>query len=274
MKEEIIDIIIIIVLIFLFYFIFNFGILNSIVTGIIVGIFPYLIYQTIVNNIEKEKEEQFIKFSIDLIGLLKSGLSLPIALKQLEKNDYGRINELVKNLSSRIDWGVSIEDSFTQFAEESNSRMIKRTIQSLIDIYKEGGNLEQGLEAIINSIMEIRKIKEDKKAAIHENIIHSYIVFVFFLGIVFTFQVFLLPFLQISLPGQTSNINFDFINNLMYYMSIIQAVFAGLSMGKMYDDSYKAGAKYIAIFLFMVIILFNIVLPFVPKGMFLININI
>jgi pilus assembly protein TadC len=273
MKEEIIDIFIIIILIFLFYFIFNFGILNSIVTGIIVGIFPYLTYQTIVNNIEKEKEEQFIRFSIDLIGLLKSGLSLPIALKQLEKNDYGRINELVKNLSSRIDWGVSIEDSFTQFAEESNNRMIKRTIQSLIDIYKEGGNLEQGLEAIINSIMEIRKIKEDKKAEIHENIIHSYIVFAFFLGIVFTFQVFLLPFLQISLPGQVSNVNFNFINDLMYYMSIIQAVFAGLSMGKMYDDSYKAGAKYVAIFLFMVIILFNIVLPFVPKGMFLININ-
>jgi len=274
MKEEIIDIFIIIILIFLFYFIFNFGILNSIVTGIIVGIFPYLIYQTIINNIEKEKEEQFIRFSIDLIGLLKSGLSLPIALKQLEKSDYGRINELIKNLSSRIDWGVSIEDSFTQFAEESNNRMIKRTIQSLIDIYKEGGNLEQGLEAIINSIMEIRKIKEDKKAEIHENIIHSYIVFAFFLGIVFTFQVFLLPFLQISLPGQVSNVNFNFINGLMYYMSIIQAVFAGLSMGKMYDDSYKAGAKYVAIFLFMVIILFNIVLPFVPKGMFLININI
>jgi len=273
MKEEIIDISIIIITIFLLYFIFNFNILNSIVTGIIVGIFPYLIYQTIVNNIEKEKEEQFIRFSIDLIGLLKSGLSLPIALKQLEKNDYGRINELIKNLSSRIDWGISIEDSFTEFAEESNNRMIKRTIQSLIDIYKEGGNLEQGLEAIINSIMEIRKIKEDKKAEMHENIIHSYIVFAFFLGIVFTFQVFLLPFLQISLPGQASNVNFNFINDLMYYMSIIQAVFAGLSMGKMYDDSYKAGAKYVAIFLFMVIILFNIINPIVPKGMFLININ-
>lgn len=274
MKEEIIDISIIIITIFLFYFIFNFNILNSIVTGIIVGIFPYLIYQTIDNNIEKEKEEQFIRFSIDLIGLLKSGLFLPIALKQLEKNDYGRINELIKNLSSRIDWGISIEDSFTEFAEESNNRMIKRTIQSLIDIYKEGGNLEQGLEAIINSIMEIRKIKEDKKAEMHENIIHSYIVFAFFLGIVFTFQVFLLPFLQISLPGQASNVNFNFINDLMYYMSIIQAVFAGLSMGKMYDDSYKAGAKYVAIFLFMVIILFNIINPIVPKGMFLININI
>ncbi len=273
MREEIVTILIIIILIFLLHFIFNFSILNSIVTGIVVGIFPYLIYQIIVNNIEKEKEEQFIRFSIDLIELLKSGLSLPIALKQLEKNDYGRINELVKNLSSRIDWGISIEDSFTQFAEESNNRMIKRTIQSLIDIYKEGGNLEQGLEAIINSIMEIRKIKEDKKVAIHENIIHSYIVFVFFLGIVFTFQIFLLPFLQISLPEQSSKIDFGFINDLMYYMSIIQAVFAGLSMGKMYDGSYKAGAKYIAIFLFMVIILFNIIIPIVPKGMFLININ-
>ncbi|MFZ8856361.1 MAG: type II secretion system F family protein [Candidatus Nanopusillus sp.] len=273
MREEIVTILIIIILIFLLYSIFNFSILNSIVTGIVIGIFPYLIYQTTVNNIEKEKEEQFIRFSVDLIELLKSGLSLPIALKQLEKNDYGRINELVKNLSSRIDWGISIEDSFDQFAEESNNRMIKRTIQSLIDIYKEGGNLEQGLEAIINSIMEIRKIKEDKKVAMHENIIHSYIVFVFFLGIIFTFQIFLLPFLQISLPGQSSKIDFGFINDLMYYMSIIQAVFAGLSMGKMYDGSYKAGAKYIAIFLFMVTILFNIIIPIVPKGMFLININ-
>ncbi|MGC9132824.1 MAG: type II secretion system F family protein [Nanopusillaceae archaeon] len=272
MKIEIITIISITFIILISFYIFNFGLLDSIVSGIIFGIFPYLIYQEINSRIEKEKEEEFIKFSLDLIDLLKSGLPLPLALRQIEKNDYGRINDLIRNLSSRIDWGINIEDSFMQFAEESNNNMIKRTIKSLIDIYKGGGNLENGLEAIINSIMEVRKIKESRKAEMHENIIHSYIVFIFFLGIIFTFELFLLPFLQISLPGQTSNINVDFVTNLMYYMSIIQAIFAGLAMGKMYDDSYKAGAKYILIFLFMVIFLFDLVLPLTPKGSFFINI--
>jgi flagellar protein FlaJ len=272
MKIEIITIISITFIILISFYIFNFGLLDSIVSGIIFGIFPYLIYQEINSRIEKEKEEEFIKFSLDLIDLLKSGLPLPLALRQIEKNDYGRINDLIRNLSSRIDWGINIEDSFMQFAEESNNNMIKRTIKSLIDIYKGGGNLENGLEAIINSIMEVRKIKESRKAEMHENIIHSYIVFIFFLGIIFTFELFLLPFLQISLPGQTSNINVNFVTNLMYYMSIIQAIFAGLAMGKMYDDSYKAGAKYILIFLFMVIFLFDLVLPLTPKGSFFINI--
>ncbi|BFI73297.1 hypothetical protein YN1_2840 [Nanoarchaeota archaeon] len=271
MRIEIITIFVIISIIFILYYIFNFGLLNSIVTGIIFGIFPYLIYQEINNRIEKEKEEQFIRFSLDLIDLLKSGLSLPLALKQIENNDYGRINYLIKNLSSRIDWGISVEDSFNEFAEESNNNMIKRTIKSLIDIYKGGGNLEEGLEAIINSIVEVRKIKEARKSEMHENIIHSYLVFIFFLGIIITFEIFLLPFLQISLPGQTSSININFVTNLMYYMSIIQAIFAGLAMGKMYDDSYRAGAKYILIFLFLVIITFDIVVPLVPKGGIIIN---
>ena len=271
MRIEIITIFIIISLIILLHLFFNFDLLNSIVTGIIFGIFPYLIYQEINNRIEKEKEEQFIRFSLDLIDLLKSGLPLPLALKQLENNDYGRINDLIRNLSARIDWGVSVEDSFIQFAEESNNNMIKRTIKSLIDIYKGGGNLEEGLEAIINSIIEVRKLKESRKTEMHENIIHSYLVFIFFLGIVITFEIFLLPFLQISLPGQTISINTNFVTNLMYYMSIIQAIFAGLAMGKMYEDSYKAGAKYILIFLLMVIVVFDVIVPLVPKGSNIIN---
>ncbi|BBL45874.1 archaeal flagellar protein FlaJ [Nanobdella aerobiophila] len=272
MRFEIITIILIIGLILMFGLLLDFNISKAIITGVVFGIFPYLIYQEINNRIEMQKEEQFIRFSLDLMDLLKSGLSLPLSLKQLENNDYGVINELLKNLSARIDWGISIEDSLMEFGEESNNSTIRRTIKSLIDIYKSGGNLEKGLEAVINSLVEVRKIKESKRAEMHENIIDSYLVFMFFLGIIFTFQVFLLPFLSISLPGQTSTINTNYITNLMYNLSIIQGIFAGLAMGKMYNDSYRAGAKYILIFLIATLILFDIIIPITPKGSFLINI--
>ncbi|MGC9079593.1 MAG: type II secretion system F family protein [Nanopusillaceae archaeon] len=274
MMKNLIFLAIIIALILIFMFIFNFPISKAILNGTIIGLLPYLIYQEINNRIEKEKEENFTRFLEDLIDLLKSGLSLPVALEEIEKTDYGRINSLIRNLSARINWGISVEESLLSFAEESNNRTIKRSIKSLIDIYKSGGNLEKSLEAVLNSLLEVKKIKEARRTAIHENIVDSFLVFVFFLGIVFTFEVFLLPFLSIELPGQAAKfIDMNFINELIYNLSIIEAISAGLAMGKMYENSYKAGAKYVLIFLLMVLILFNFIIPLVPKGAILINIT-
>lgn len=262
----------IILFIFQFYFL-KVNIINSILTSIIVSIFPYLIYNAILNKIEKEKEEMFIKFVLDLAHLLKSGLTLPVALKELERTDYKILNPLIRNLSARIDWGTDLVEAFEYFAEESDSKTIKRVIKIVLDIYKAGGSLDKGLEAAINSILEIRRMKKEREALIHENILDSYLVFFFFIGIIVTMAIFLIPFLQFSLPGNTNIINANEINNLMYILSIIQSVFAGLALGKMYDGRYTSGLKHVLIFLLIVVIVFNILIPMIPKGMNIINIT-
>ena len=259
-------------LFFIFFYLLKFSIFNALLTSIIISLLPILIYNSVLNRIERKKEEMFIKFAIDLAHLLKSGLPLKNALKEIERIDYDVLNPLILNLSARIDWGLSLIESFEKFAEESNNSTIKRAIRLILDIYKAGGDLGSSLEATINSILEIRKMKKEREALIHENILDAYLVFFFFLGIIITLMVFLIPFLQFSLPGEENKLSPDTFYNVLYFLSIVQSVFAGLALGKMYEGRFMAGAKHILIFLLLVMLIFNVVIPILPKGQLMFDI--
>jgi len=238
---------------------------NVLVTSIIISTIPYFAYQTIVAKMEEEKEENFMRFAMDLADLLRTGLTLPVALSHLEKTDYGPLNPLVKNLSARIDWGISSIEAFNKFAEESNNKTISMIIKNIINIYTSGGSLAESLEASVRAVKDIKKLKKQRESILYENVLHSYIVFLFFLATSLVLIVFLLPFLDLSLPGETSKINSNEIINNLYILSVVQAFFAGLAIGKMYKGSYKAGLKHSLIFVILTLIVFKIVLPFLPK---------
>jgi len=265
MKPEIISTLVFFIS-FIVQILLGFSIENTLMTSLIVSVIPYFIYQTIVAKMEEEKEENFIRFATDLADLLRTGLTLPVALNHLEKSDYGSLNPLIRNLSARIDWGIGTIEAFNRFAEESNNRTISMIIKNIINIYTSGGSLAESLEASVRAIKDVRKLKKQRESMLYENVLHSYIVFLFFLATSVVLIVFLLPFLDLSLPGETKKINSNEIINSLYLMSVIQAFFAGLIIGKMYKGSYKAGLKHSLIFIMLTLIVFKVLLPLIPKG--------
>lgn len=250
---------------------FGISLENSLITSIAISVIPYFAYQTFRTRIEEEKEENFMRFATDLADLLRTGLTLPVALNHLEKGNYGPLNPLIRNLSARIDWGISSIEAFSRFAEESNNRTISLVIKNIINIYTSGGSLAESLEASVRAVRDIKKLKKQRESILFENVLHSYIVFLFFLATSVVLIVFLLPFLDISLPGEATKINSNEIINSLYLMSIIQAFFAGLSIGKMYKGSYRAGLKHSLIFITLTLIIFKVVLPLLPKTPIVIN---
>ncbi|HIP66855.1 MAG TPA: hypothetical protein EYH09_01905 [Candidatus Nanopusillus sp.] len=247
---------------------------TSLSLAIFLGALPITIQKIIESQIEKEKEEQFIRFALDLAQLLQTGITLPYAMKEIEKNDYGVLNNAVKRLSARIDWGVRVEEAFRLFAEELENDLIKRNICVLIEIYRAGGDLGKSLEALINSLVEVRRLRRERESAVYENILHAYLVFLFFLGVVIVIEAFLVPFLQTSFGvnilgfSGKSNINID---TILFHLAVMQSIFAGLALGKMYDNSYKAGLRHVLIFLVLTMIVFKIILPLIPKGVSLMS---
>ena len=242
--------------------------------AIFLGALPIAIQKIIESQIEKEKEEQFIRFALDLAQLLQTGITLPYAMKEIEKNDYGVLNSAVRRLSARIDWGIRVEEAFKLFAEELENDLIKRNIRVLIEIYRAGGDLGKSLEALINSLVEVRRLRREREGAVYENILHAYLVFLFFLGVVIVIEAFLVPFLQTSFGANVlglsgkSDINID---TILFHLAVMQSIFAGLALGKMYDNSFKAGLRHVLIFLILTIIVFRIILPLIPKGVSLMS---
>lgn len=242
--------------------------LDNMLIAIILASIPIMIYKYLESKLEQQKLSEFIRFSLDLTELLKSGIPLPIAMKELEKNYYGVIDDSVKRLIYRIRWGIDIETSFKIFKEELNSKNIDKILDILIDVYKSGGDLGKSLNSLVTSIIELDRLIKRRESSVYENILHSYIVFLFFLGVAIVIVGFLVPFLNSTINIGDLNMrnnNIGDIGTIMFHLAIIQSVFSGLLLGKMYRGNYKAGFKHIVIFLLLVIITFKLIIPIVSK---------
>jgi flagellar protein FlaJ len=267
------------IVLFIFGVFFGLLLLHDAQTALFLAIFfaivPLVFQKVVESQIEKEKEEQFIRFCLDLAQLLQTDITLPHALRELEKNDYGVLNNAIKRLSARIDWGIRVEEAFSLFADELENPTISRNIKVLVEIYRSGGDLGKSLEALINSLIEIRRLRRERESAVYENILHAYLVFLFFLGVVVVLDAFLIPFLRTSfgmnLMGFRGKSNLD-ITQVLFHLAVMQSIFAGLALGKMYDNSYKSGLKHVMTFLLLTVIIFKIILPLIPKNITLISI--
>ncbi len=228
--------------------------------SILIVAVPIALDIAIRNQIRKELEESFLRFALDLAEVLKAGLPISLALAEVSKNDYGLLTDSVRRLAARIDWGIGVEESFMLFARETESELIERNVKMLIELYRAGGDLGKSLEALINSLIEIRRLRRERESAVYENILHAYFVFLFFLGIALVLRSFLLPFLNTSLlPDESSNVSTSNIGEMIFHLALIQAIFAGLILGKMSEGTVKAGIKHSLIFVLLSIIILKII---------------
>ncbi|MEM5797977.1 MAG: type II secretion system F family protein [Candidatus Aenigmatarchaeota archaeon] len=221
--------------------------LINLIGGLVAVVPPaYLFYIKFAE--QKEIEEQFIIFIKDLTECINSGMTLPIALKHLEKRDYAALTPYVRSLSAQVDWGVPFKEALQTFANRTGQIQIKRAASTIIQTYKMGGKIGDTLSAVSESLITINKIKKERSLAVHSQIVTNYLIFFTFVFILVILKIFLIPLMSpeqipgmLTLPQQAGIAIYEqaFINFI-----IIQGFFAGLATGKMAEGTVKAGLKH------------------------------
>lgn len=197
---------------------------------------------------KKEIEEQFLVFIGDVTEAINAGMTLPLALLHTSKKEYFSLSPFVNALAAQVDWGIPFQKALDIFAKKADSAPIRRSIETIIQTYKVGGKISDTLNAISESLLTLDKIKKERVASVHSQIITSYIIYFVFILILVLLQVFLLPSL---LPQSISGIGGTSITPLQNIFSssfinfiVIQGFFAGLVTGKMAEGSVAAGVKH------------------------------
>jgi len=193
----------------------------------------------------KQIEQQFVIFIRELTDSINSGMTLPTALEHCSKKDYMALSPLINDMVAQVQWGVPFRKALKIFSSKTKSTPIKRAITTIVETYKVGGKVSDTLNAVGDSLIEIGKIKEERTASVHSQIITSYLIYFVFIFILVILQTFLIPALampeiQGGEAGAQSPISSDsFINFIM-----VQGFFAGLVTGKMAEGSIVAGFKH------------------------------
>jgi len=215
-----------------------FTIINAVVAFISLGI-PLTIKYQEYNKI-KNIELMFPKFLRDITQNIKSGMTLPQAIRSTRDKEYGMLTPYVRAMSSKIDWGINFGTVLNKFADSTRSKMLKRTVQTIIEAHASGGTIDTVLEAVSSSLQEIEKIKKERSAAVYSQMVNGYMIFIIFLGVMFGISNFLIPSFQWEGTENLMGLYDEIFRNLI----IIQGLFAGLSLGKMAEGTIIAGVKH------------------------------
>jgi len=217
--------------------------------GALIAIIPPFLLLYSRYRIGKEIESQFIMFITDLTEAIDSGMTLPIALKHSSKRSYGVLTPYVKEINSKVDWGIPFEQALSLFAKKVKSVPISRSVGTIIETYKVGGKISDTLKAIGQSLIEINKIKQERSASVQAQIVTSYLIFFVFIFILVILQAFLIPALGSAVVAGFDESGGEEIPSQLYSQTfvnfiIVQGFFAGLATGKMAEGSLVAGFKH------------------------------
>ncbi|MBW3012522.1 type II secretion system F family protein [Candidatus Woesearchaeota archaeon] len=224
---------------------------------------------------QRELETYFPDFVGDLVNTVKSGVPISQGIIQISDRDYGALSAHVKKLARQIEWAVPLHKALTYFADRIKNPLISRTISTVIEAEKSGGNIEDVLRGITTSLIEIKELKDRRRALIHSQVIQSYVIFAVFLIVMIFIENSLVPYLariqggtlggafggggqQISTLVQEVKFSFasvgDFFSSLIQYLihlegiftmlAVIQGLFAGLVVGKLSEGEVTAGLKH------------------------------
>lgn len=196
----------------------------------------------------RELETKFPLYITDVVDGVRAGMTLPIAMKAAAKHDYDKLNPSVRQMAAQMDWGVPFDDVLRAFSESAGTPLIRRTVATIIETHRSGGNIVEVLQAISGAILEVNKIKSERASHIYGQMITGYTIFFVFLAVLIGLQKFLLPSLSGlggSLEGGLSgNVNAGLYDLMFTAMIIIQGTFSGLAIGKMAEGSIFGGLKH------------------------------
>ena len=195
------------------------------------------------NKRQKEIELKFVEFARTLVESVKSGVSIPRSIMNIAQKDFGALSPYLKKLAHQIEWGIPTRKALLTFSADTNNRVIKRSVSILVEAEQSGGDISNVLESVVESVINIKKMREERKSSVYSQIVQGYIVYFIFIVIMLILQLWLFPKLgNLSVGGSTPG-EFN-LNQTFFGLIMIQGFFAGIMIGKFSEGTIKQGVLH------------------------------
>jgi archaellum biogenesis protein FlaJ (TadC family) len=122
--------------------------------------YPYLLATRRVATIEENLPDAFKQIG----DTLKAGGTFEYALRGVSTSEYGALSEEIDNILRRLQEGENLENSLKGFAQDVDSKLVKRSVNIIIDSVKSGAGLADVLDKIADDIRALYRIDQERKA--------------------------------------------------------------------------------------------------------------
>lgn len=245
--------------------------------GVIFGVLAMIVPVTMLQVKESQRKDSIDRnlplFLLALSSAVQSGANLIRAIETTADRNMGSLTPELKNLRANLSWGMPVEESFENFANRTGTKTARRVTVLLEMALKIGGDIRTNLEMIQKHVTELQNLEKERKSSLAPYTYTIYISFAVFLGIaVILSSQFFSQFEAVqqllskapeakggAMFSSIKDVNFSALNQILFNMSIIEAVFGGLVAGKIGAGTYVAGVKHIIVMIVMAIVAFMLV---------------
>ncbi len=192
----------------------------------------------------KSVDEHLPDLFRSIVQAQETGMTLPNALEEAAKRDYGPLTAELKKMTAQISWGATFEEALLAFGRRVGTVLTQRMMPMIIEAGRSGGRVEKVFDPMGKFIQTTLLLEKERKTQTRPYIAIIYVaLFVFLFTIVILFKTFFTNVEGIALFSMATMAPTD-LQRIFLHLAIVQGFFSGLVAGKMGEGSITAGLKH------------------------------
>ena len=217
--------------------------------AVVITVFPPAVLDYVDYRWKRSIDKHLPDLFRSIVQAQKTGMTLPQALEEASKRNYGPLTKELKKMVAQMSWGVSFDEALQSFNKRVDTALVGRTVPLILEAHRSGGKVEKVFEPLEKFVQTTLAFDTERKTQTRPYLAIIYVAFfVFLFTIVILFKSF---FIDMSDFGATQ---FELLTpaearKIFFHMSAIQAFFGGLVAGKMGEGTVGGGLKHSVILL-------------------------
>lgn len=220
-----------------------------ILLALVVALFPAAVLDYADYRWRRSIDEHLPDLFRAIVQAEKTGMTLPIAIEEAAKRQYGPLTTELRRMVAHMSWGKSFEEGLQSFSERANTSLTTRSIPLVIEASRSGGHVEEVFEPTGKFVHSTLMAEKERQAQMRPYVAIVYVAFfVFLFTVIMLFKTFFIQMVGVSSLNSALLSNYE-ARRLFFHMGIVQGLFGGLVAGKMGEGTVSAGLKHSVILL-------------------------
>ena len=229
---------------------------DFIAIGILFTIAPPSVAFFIDNNWRSGIDTNLPNLLRDIADAQRTGLSLPRAVTESSKRNYGPLTPELQKMAAKISWGIPFDQAMRSFTDTADTELNNRAAILILEAQRSGGVIEDIFDSAQKHVEDILALRKERLGQMKPYIWIIYAAFIIFLlVIVVLFNTFFYPMAEMYTEFQGNQFQNLGLNPqvlesykiLFLHMTIVEGLFSGLVAGKMGEGKAKSGLKHSSI---------------------------
>ena len=247
--------------------------MNIVILAFLLAIMPPSFFNLYETRRISRLEAEFPAMVRDISLSVKSGMTPEEAMSLAAGGEYGALTPAIKQIDNMISWGVSFEDALLHFAKKYPTSLIRRTIFTLIEASRMGGQLGEILEGVATDAEETKALERRRSSETKPYLIVCYVSYFVFLAVILIMSYIFLPMMKEAadiaagqaMPGgmgqfAVSDEDLALYNRLFFHVLVIQGFFGGIVTGKIGEGKAVSGLKHSVFFIVVAVIAYTLLI--------------